>query len=49
MREFEHQWTVTNEALAVLSTLSKPSTGFSKLEFSNWYTLGDKVSPTVIE
>ena len=44
-----HTCAVTNEALSVLSALQKPPTGFSKLKFDFWKTLGERVSPTVID
>ena len=49
LKSIFHPCAVTNEALSVLSALQKPPTGFSKLKFDEWKTLGEKVSPTVIE
>ena len=45
----KHTAAVTNEALSVFSTLSKPPTGFKKLMLFEFNTLDSRVSPTVIE
>ena len=41
---FNHPSTVTSEALSVLSSLKKPSTGFSSVTLENWERLDDKIS-----
>ena len=46
---FKHQSAVTSEAFSVLSTLNKPPTGFRKLQIYEWWKLGTKVSPTVVD
>ena len=40
---------MTNEVLSVLATLNKPSNGFDKITFTEWYTLDSKLSQTVVD
>ena len=48
MESIHHPTAVTNEALALISTLKKPEHGFEKLAL-NFNELEEKVSPTVLD
>ena len=49
INQIGHSGSVTNGMLSSLTTLNKPTDGFEALAFFDWFTLDEKVSPTVID